>query len=98
MIPPETQDAAACLAALGNPARLEIVRLLVQAGPAGAPVNALQTQLEIPASTLSHHLSKLTGVGLMRQERESRVLRCHLEFDRIQKMTEYLLHNCCGGL
>ncbi len=94
----ETLIAADCLEALGNPTRLEIFRLLVRAGPAGAPVGRLQEALGIPASTLSHHLARLVRVGLVSQERQSRVLLCRAEYKRMDALLAYLGDNCCQGL
>ncbi len=94
----ETTTAANCLEALGNPTRLEIYRLLVQAGPAGVVVGALQERLGIPASTLSHHLARLVRVGLVTQERHSRTLVCRANYARMNGLLDYLGENCCEGL
>ena len=67
-------DAAARLEALGNPTRLKIYRTLVRAGEEGMPVGRLQERLDIAASTLSHHLKALVGVGLVTQTREGTTL------------------------
>jgi ArsR family transcriptional regulator, arsenate/arsenite/antimonite-responsive transcriptional repressor len=90
--------AARCLEALGSPTRLEIYRLLVQAGPGGAVVGDLQARLGIPASTLSHHLSRLMRVGLVQQERQSRNLICRASYERMNGLLAYLGDNCCQGL
>ena len=68
--------AASLLSQLGNITRLKIVRELVRAGEGGMPVGKIRNVLDIPNSTLSHHLSHLRSVGLVRQEREGTVLRC----------------------
>jgi DNA-binding transcriptional ArsR family regulator len=94
----ETLHAARCLEALGSPTRLEIYRLLVQAGPGGAVVGDLQARLGIPASTLSHHLSRLVRVGLISQERHSRTLVCRANYARMTGLLGYLSDNCCAGL
>ncbi len=60
----KTNDAATRLEALGNPTRLQVYRALVRAGHAGMPVGKLQTKLELPASTLSHHLKTSLVVEL----------------------------------
>lgn len=86
------------LEALGNSTRLEIFRLLVQAGEEGAPVGELQKTLKIPASTLSHHISRLMRVGLVTQERRSRLLICRADYDAMGELLAYLTDNCCGGL
>ena len=94
----DTNVAATCLEALGSPTRLEIYRLLVQAGPGGAVVGDLQGRLGIPASTLSHHLSRLLRVGLISQERHSRNLVCRANYPHMRALVAYLSDNCCEGL
>ena len=94
----ETAIAARCLRALGSPTRLEIFRLLVQAGPDGAVVGDLQAKLNIPASTLSHHCSRLVQVGLVTQQRRGRHLICHADYRRMNALVTYLGENCCQGL
>jgi ArsR family transcriptional regulator, arsenate/arsenite/antimonite-responsive transcriptional repressor len=94
----ESNAAARCLEALGSPTRLEIYRLLVQAGPGGAVVGDLQGRLGIPASTLSHHLSRLVRVGLITQERHSRTLVCRASYERMDTLLAYLSDQCCAGL
>ena len=90
------EQAAQCLGELGNLTRLAIFRYLVKVGPTGAPVGAIQTELDIPASTLSHHLSRLVRVGLVRQDRESRTLFCKPQFEVLDEMIEFLKSECCS--
>lgn len=90
-------EAARRLEALGSPHRLAIFRLLVQAGPAGLPVGKIQEALEIPSSTLSHHIAKLVGNALVCQTRESRSLICHCDYASMAGLLEYLTENCCNG-
>ncbi len=92
------ESASRQLAVLGSPTRLEIFRLLVKAGEEGAPVGTLQEMLGIPGSTLSHHIGKLVGVGLVSQDRESRVLRCRADYARMQALLDFLQSECCRGL
>ena len=94
----ELENTARCLEALGNPTRLAAFRLLVQAGPAGAPVGLLQEKLGIPASTLSHHLARLMKDGLVTQERQSRTLICRANFQVMEGVLAFLQDNCCAGL
>ena len=96
--PLDVGNAASCLEALGSPTRLEIYRLLVQAGPGGAVVGELQARLGIPASTLSHHLSRLVRVGLIGQERQSRNLICRANYQRMNGLLAYLSDQCCEGI
>lgn len=94
----DANSAAALLAQLGNPTRLEVVRLLVRAGHAGAAVGEIQRVLGIPASTLSHHLGHLRRVGLVAQEREGTVLRCRADYERLEGLIAFLTDQCCSGL
>ena len=94
----DVYTAATSLEALGNPTRLEIFRLLVRAGPAGAAVGDLQRHLRIPASTLSHHLARLVHVDLVRQERRSRSRICHANYAHMHALLDFLKAQCCEGL
>jgi ArsR family transcriptional regulator, arsenate/arsenite/antimonite-responsive transcriptional repressor len=92
----KTEDVAARLEALGNPTRLEIVRTLVRTGGRGLPVGELRSRIDIAASTLSHHLSKLLTVGLVSQERQGTTLICRAEFDTMKDTADYLIAECCA--
>lgn len=87
--------AATLLSQLGNQTRLKIVRELVRAGRSGMAVGAIQKKLAIPNSTLSHHINHLRGVGLVRQERESTVLRCFVDYEKIDRIVTFLTEECC---
>jgi len=89
--------AASLLSQLGNITRLKIVRELVRAGDAGKPVGEIRNVLDIPNSTLSHHLSHLRNVGLIRQEREGTILRCFINYDRIDGIVSFLTEECCAS-
>ncbi len=89
--------AASLLSQLGNITRLKIVRELVRAGDAGKPVGEIRSVLNIPNSTLSHHLSHLRNVGLIRQEREGTVLRCFVNYDHIDGIVSFLTEECCAA-
>jgi DNA-binding transcriptional ArsR family regulator len=89
-------DAASRLEALGNPTRLRIYRSLVRAGREGMPVGRLQARLDIAASTLSHHLKALIGVGLVSQAREGTTLICHANYDMMRGLIDYMVEECCA--
>lgn len=91
-------QAATCLEKLGNPLRLEIVRLLVRAGEDGLAVGEIKRHLKVPASTLSHHILHLVSGGLIRQRREGRVLRCTVDYDLMQALVHMLTEECCAGV
>jgi DNA-binding transcriptional ArsR family regulator len=88
--------AAKQLEALGNPTRLAIYRILIQAGQKGKPVGEIRAELDMPASTLSHHIAKLVHAGLVTQERASRSLVCKTDFTNMDALMTYLLRNCCA--
>ncbi len=94
----QLNTAAAQLAELGHPTRLGIFRVLVRAGRQGVPVGDIQQVLDIPNSTLSHHLSRMSNVGLMEQRREGRTLYCVLQFGTVEALLGFLYSECCLGV
>ena len=93
----DLNTAANALRELGHPTRLSIYRELVRAGHEGLPVGELQKHLEIPASTLSHHLSALISAGLISQERQSRTLFCRPCYAQLEQLMAFLTEECCAG-
>lgn len=89
------ESAARQLEALGNSTRLLIYRKLVQAGPDGSTVGVIREELDIPGSTLSHHIAKLVNAGLLNQERDSRSLICRVDYENMDSLMAYLVQNCC---
>ena len=87
----DLNTAANALRELGHPTRLSIYRELVRAGHEGLPVSELQKHLEIPASTLSHHLSALISAGLISQERQR---PCYAQ---LEQLMAFLTEECCAG-
>lgn len=94
----DSDTAATLFGQLGNSTRLNIVRLLVRAGQEGLPVGEIQSHLVIPGSTLSHHLTHLRSVGLIWQEREGTVLRCYVDYKKLEGLAAYLMEECCSGI
>jgi ArsR family transcriptional regulator len=94
----ELDSAAALLAQLGHRARLEVMRLLIRAGPAGLPVGEVQAHLGLPASTLAFHLRGLVSAGLVEQEREGRVVLCRPRLDAVDGIVDFLRAECCRGV
>jgi len=88
--------AANILAKIGNPTRLQIVRLLVRAGEEGLAVGRIQRQLKIPGSTLTHHINHLKSAGVIRQQRQQATLICKMEFDILRDLVDYLTEECCA--
>jgi ArsR family transcriptional regulator len=82
-------------AAMGSEPRLRIVRLLLSAHPDGMFVGEIASELEITASTLSHHLEKLKNEDLVRVQRESTFLRYTANTDGLQEVLSFLYAECC---
>jgi DNA-binding transcriptional ArsR family regulator len=93
----EKQAALAALGALAQGARLDIFRLLVQAGQGGLPAGQIAERLGLPANTLSFHLNHLRHAGLVSFRRESRSLIYAAEFGAMNTLLAYLSENCCQG-
>ena len=81
--------------AMGTEARLRIMQLLLSAHPDGLVVSEIQEELDIPNSTLSHHLDKLRNEGLVQVRRESTFLRCTANTDALQELLQFLYAECC---
>lgn len=81
--------------AMGVEPRLRIMQLLLSAHPDGLVVSEIQEELEIPSSTLSHHLDKLRNEGLVRVQRESTFLRYTADTDALQQLLGFLYAECC---
>jgi DNA-binding transcriptional ArsR family regulator len=81
--------------AMGTEARLRIMQLLLSAHPDGLVVTEIQEELDIPNSTLSHHLDKLKHEGLVNVRRESTFLRYTADTDALQQLLQFLYAECC---
>lgn len=82
-------------AAMGSEPRLQIMRLLLSAHPEGMVVGEIATELEVTASTLSHHLEKLKNEDLVRVRREGTFLRYSANIDGLQELLGFLYAECC---
>ena len=89
--------ALAALAALGQPTRLAIFRLLMAAEPAGLPAGDIAQRIGCPHNTLSSHLSVLARSGLVRGARDGRSIIYRAEVDGIRTLVGFLVNDCCGG-
>ncbi len=81
--------------AMGTEARLRIVQLLLTAHPQGLVVSEIQEELDIPGSTLSHHLDKLKAEDLVKVQRESTFLRYTANTEVLQELLRFLYAECC---
>jgi DNA-binding transcriptional ArsR family regulator len=93
----EKQNAIAALAALAHETRLDVFRLLVQAGPEGLAAGAVAAALDVPPATLSFHLKELRNAGLVVAERDGRSIRYAPDFASMSALVGYLGENCCAG-
>ncbi len=91
----DLEIAAKALKELGHPTRLAIFKRLVKAGPEGLAVGALQEELDVPNSTLSHHVSSLVSAQLLSQNRQGRTLYCRPDYDHLQAVIDFLQEECC---
>lgn len=85
-------------ASLGNETRLAIFRLLVRAGEAGTTTGQIGAALDIPLSTLAHHLDALVHAGLIQQRKSGRRVINSANYPALQQLIDYLMSNCCEGL
>ena len=81
--------------AMGTEPRLRIMQLLLSAHPEGLVVHEIQTELDIPNSTLSHHLDKLKNEDLVLVKRESTFLRYTANTEALQEVLQFLYAECC---
>jgi DNA-binding transcriptional ArsR family regulator len=81
--------------AMGTEPRLRIMQLLLSAHPEGLVVGDIQDEIEIPNSTLSHHLDKLKSEGLVNVQRESTFLRYTANTQVLQELLGFLYAECC---
>jgi len=81
--------------AMGTEPRLRIMQALLSAHPEGLVVGDIQEELEIPGSTLSHHLDKLKNEDLVRVRRESTFLRYTANLEALQELLQFLYAECC---
>ncbi|HWM27852.1 MAG TPA: metalloregulator ArsR/SmtB family transcription factor [Woeseiaceae bacterium] len=83
------------LSAMGTEPRLRIMRLLLSAHPVGLVVGEIGAELEIPGSTLSHHLEKLKNEGLVKVRREGTFLWYSASTEELQELLGFLYAECC---
>jgi ArsR family transcriptional regulator, arsenate/arsenite/antimonite-responsive transcriptional repressor len=93
----EKSAAIVALGALAQESRLDIFRLLVQAGPEGMPAGHIGERLGLPSATLAFHLKELKHAGLATFERNGRSLIYSAVYPVMNALLEYLTENCCQG-
>ena len=93
----DKKSALAALAALGQDTRLEVFRLLVKAGSNGIPAGEVASQLGTMQNTMSAHLKVLDHAGLVRAERDGRIVRYVADMTGFRNLLAYLMEDCCNG-
>jgi len=93
--PEKITQYADMFAAMGTESRLRIMQLLLSAHPEGLVVNEIGSELDIPSSTLSHHLDKLKNEDLVRVKREGTFLWYSANTDALQELLGFLYAECC---
>src|ERR1700684_2793622 len=90
-------DAVAALAALAQDNRLDVFRLLVEAGPEGMPAGSVAGALKLAPNTLTFHFDRLRDAGLVTVRREGRSMIYAARYDTMNALLAYLTENCCQG-
>lgn len=90
-------DVIVALKALAHAHRLELYRLLVQAGPDGMTVGVLRARTRHAGATLTHNLNALRRAGLVADRRVGRNIWCCADYARMNALLAHLTENCCAG-
>ena len=93
----ESENVILALAALAQPTRLDVFRLLVKHEPEGLPAGDIARELAVPHNTMSSHLGILSRAGLVGSERRSRSIIYRADLARLREVVTFLLRDCCGG-
>src|SRR5215813_12365803 len=93
----EKTDAVAALAALAQDNRLDVFRLLVEAGPEGMPAGEIAQRLDLAPNTLTFHFDRLRVAGLVAVRRDGRSMIYSARFETMNALLGYLTDNCCSG-
>lgn len=90
-------EVLSAFSALSQPTRLDVFRLLVQAGTQGISAGEIGQKLDVRQNTMSANLAVLLNAGLIRNEREGRSIRYFVDFEGLRGLLGFLLEDCCGG-
>ncbi|MFZ2100847.1 MAG: metalloregulator ArsR/SmtB family transcription factor [Oricola sp.] len=85
------------LHALAQETRLDVFRLLVKKGADGMAAGDIAEALSVRQNTMSANLAVLARAGLVRSEREGRIIRYFADFDGMRALLAFLMEDCCGG-
>ena len=93
----DESQALSAFAALGQPTRLAVFRLLVKAGPAGLPSGEIGAALDVRQNTMSANLSILLAAGLVKNTRRGRQIVYSANMEGMRNLLAFLMEDCCGG-
>lgn len=93
----ETKTAVTAFSALSQEVRLDVLKRLVRAGPAGIAAGALAESAGVAAPTMSFHLKELLGAGLVRSRKEGRSVLYAADYGGLRALVDFLLADCCQG-
>ncbi len=93
----DKSNALSVFAALSQPTRLDVFRLLVKAGEDGMLSGEIGEKLDVRQNTMSANLTVLLNAGLVRNERHGRTIRYFTDFDTMRGLLAFLMEDCCGG-
>jgi ArsR family transcriptional regulator len=93
----EASNAVAALAALAQDTRLEVFRLLVQAGPEGMAAGQVAEKLQLAPNTLTFHFDRLKGADLVTVRRDGRSMIYAARYETMNGLIAFLTENCCQG-
>ena len=93
----DNKSALEAFAALSQPTRLDVFRLLIKAGEAGMSAGGIGETLGVRQNTMSANLSILTRSGLIRSAREGRSIRYFADMDGVRSLLAFLMEDCCAG-
>lgn len=94
-VSPKLERHAEQLAALGHPVRLDALRFIVQGGDAGRAAGEIQAHVDLPASTLSHHLKRMVEAGIIGSRAEGTFLYYTPNYKALRSLTDYVWEDCC---
>ncbi|QRM55344.1 metalloregulator ArsR/SmtB family transcription factor [Sinorhizobium sp. BG8] len=93
----DERQALDAFGALSQETRLQIIRMLVVAGPEGMAAGSIAQQLEVSASNVSFHLKELDRAGLVSQQRDARSIIYTANYEALSGLVRFLMEDCCSG-
>jgi ArsR family transcriptional regulator, arsenate/arsenite/antimonite-responsive transcriptional repressor len=93
----DKNNALGAFAALSQPTRLDVFRLLIKAGEEGMSAGEISNTLDVLQNTMSANLSILAQSGLIKSTREGRSIRYFADAEGVRGLLSFLTEDCCGG-